>query len=183
MATISAFTFISMDGYYKDLNDSIDWHSHEGEESAFSAESLQTGNILLFGRKTYEMMRSFWSTSMAAEAFPEVAAGMNKARKLVLSTTLTDSDWNNTQILGSDPLSELKDLKNSTNTNITLLGSGSVLAQLASAELLDNCQIMIDPVALGGGTPIFQGLTAPQRFRLSDHRIFRSGTVLLTYVR
>ena len=81
MATLSSFTFLSLDGYYKGLNEDISWHRHGEEESQFSADSLQSGNILLFGRKTFEMMASFWPTEMAAQQFPDVAIGMNKSKK------------------------------------------------------------------------------------------------------
>ena len=59
MGKLGSFTFISLNGFYKDINNDISWHKHGSEEAEFSAESLKSGNILLFGRKTFEMMRAF----------------------------------------------------------------------------------------------------------------------------
>lgn len=81
MPTLSSFTFLSLDGYYKGINEDISWHSHGAEEAEFSAENSGSGNILLFGRKTYEMMASFWPTAMAAEQFTEVAKNMKQSSK------------------------------------------------------------------------------------------------------
>jgi dihydrofolate reductase len=77
MAKLSAFLFISLDGYYKDINDGFSWHRHSDEQAEFSAKSSQQAHILLFGRKTYEVMVNFWPTSMAKEQMPEVAIGNN----------------------------------------------------------------------------------------------------------
>ncbi len=91
MAQLSAFTFIKLDGYYKGKNEDISWHQHGQEEGEFSANNLQSDNILLFGRKTYEMMANFWQSPAAYESFPEVAAGMNKSEKIVFSRTLKNA--------------------------------------------------------------------------------------------
>lgn len=72
MAKLSSFTFISLNGFYKDGGGGIAWHKHGAEEGEYSAQSLQGGNALLFGRFTYEMMRSFWPTDVARQQFPDV---------------------------------------------------------------------------------------------------------------
>lgn len=181
MSKLSAFIFITLDGYYKDLNESISWHQHGAEESEFSAENLQSGNILLFGRKTYEMMAGFWPTPIALEAFPMVARGMNKAEKIVFSQTIQKANWQNTRIVSENIFDEIKKLKQNSEKDMTLLGSGSILTQLAEAGLIDEYQIMIDPVALGSGTSIFQNMKSPLHLELTHTRAFKSGAILLCY--
>lgn len=181
MRTLSSFTFLSLDGYYKGVDEDISWHRHGEEEAKFSAESAQSNNILLFGRKTYEMMASFWPTPMASEQFPEVAKGMNDAKKIVVSKSLTKADWANTSIINGNLAEEIKQLKQTASNNITILGSGSIVTQLAAENLIDEYQLMIDPVAIGNGTPLFKGLTTPMNLQLKDSRIFKSGVLLLTY--
>ena len=176
---LSSFTFITLDGYYKGLSEDTSWHHHDKEGEKYSEESLATDSTLLFGRTTYEMMASFWPTPMAAEMFPKVAKGMNKAKKLVISSSLQSPQWNNTEVLKKNWLDEITILKK--NTNISLLGSGSILAQLAEAGLIDRFQFMIDPIAIGAGTPIFKGLTQQLHLQLVHSRVFKSGTLLLTY--
>lgn len=181
MCTLSSFTFLSLDGYYKGMNEDISWHQHGEEEAEFSAESSQSGNILLFGRKTFQMMASFWPTAMAAEQFPELVKNMNSAKKIVVSGNLTKADWNNSTIINGNLAEEIKKLKQTATNDITILGSGSIVTQLAAENLIDEYLLMIDPVAIVNGTPLFKGLTIPLNFQLTDSRIFKSGVVLLTY--
>jgi dihydrofolate reductase len=181
MRKLSTFTFITLDGYYKGQNEEINWHKHGPEEGEFSAENLETGNILLFGRITYEMMASFWPTPMAYETFPIVAEGMTKAEKIVFSHTLEKADWENTRIVKDNMIEEVKKLKQYGENDLTLLGSGSILTQLAEANLVDEYQIMIDPVAIGTGTSLFKNINRQLDLKLVSTRTFKSGVVLLRY--
>lgn len=181
MRKLSVFNFMTLNGFYKGPANDISWHQHGGEEAQFSAESSQSGNVLLFGRVTYQMMASFWPSPMAAEQFPEVAEGMNKAQKIVFSTTMKTTGWANTQIINSDPVQTVRELKQQPGNDITILGSGTLLTQLAEAGLIDSYLFMIDPLAIGEGTPIFSGISKPLNLKLKQSRVFSSGTVLLEY--
>jgi dihydrofolate reductase len=141
---------------------------------------MQPGNILLFGRITYEMMAGFWPSPMAMESMPGVAKGMNEAEKIVFSKSLKKADWQNTTVI-KNMVAEVKKLKQTPGHDMTILGSGSIITQLADAGLLDGIQLMIDPVALGAGTPIFGGLSKQTNLKLTDTKTFKSGTVLLSY--
>lgn len=181
MSKLNVFNFISLDGYYKDLNGGINWHQHGQEEGEFSAQNLGHGSILLFGRVTYEMMASWWPTQHAIEMMPEVANGMNQAEKIVCTNTLQSTDWQNTRIIRGDILTQIAELKKTSPKDITILGSGNLTTQLAEAGLIDNYQIMIDPIAIGDGTSIFKGMQRQLNLKLTDSRSFKSGTVLLSY--
>lgn len=181
MGQLNAFHFITLDGFYKDLQNDIGWHQHGGEEGDFSADNLKGDNILLFGRVTYEMMASFWPSPMAAQSFPAVAAGMNRARKIVVSAKLKKADWNNTTLISENAMEEIHKLKEHATHDITLLGSGKLLAGLTEAGLVDAYQIMIDPIAIGKGHTLFGNLKVPLRLHLTGTRIFKSGAVLLNY--
>ena len=77
MRKLTAYNFLSLNGFFKGLNEDITWHTHGEEEAKYSEETMaHNSNILLFGRKTYEMMVSFWPTPQAKELFPRVAAGL-----------------------------------------------------------------------------------------------------------
>ncbi len=135
------------------------------------------GGELLFGRKTYEMMEAFWPTPQAAQQMPAVAKGMNSARKYVASRTIRPT-WNKTQLLSGDLVKAVRELKAGEGPGLTLLGSGSVAAQLAEAGLVDEYQFVIIPIALGGGRTVFTG---PHKLRLLEHRAFACGNVVVTY--
>lgn len=181
MGKLSSFTFITLNGFYKGANESIDWHQHGEEEGEFSKEGANSGSILLFGRKTYEMMSSFWPTDMAAQSFPEVAVGMNAAEKIVLSTSLATAEWNNSRIIRKNAMDEIKQLKAQASKDITVLGSGDVLKQLAENDLVDEFQVMIDPVVIAEGATLFNGIINEKSLMLKSSRVFKSGSVLLTY--
>lgn len=184
MRTLTAFTFISLNGYYKGAEENVEWHSHGAEEIEFSQHQLQKGNTLLFGRKTYEMMKSFWVSPMAYELFPTVAMRINQAEKVVYSNTIESSDWNNTTILKGDIVAEIKALKKTAGNDLTILGSGSLVKQLTEAGLIDEYEFMIDPVLLGSGSTLFEGISKEVNLQLSDARVFKqSGVLLLSYTR
>ena len=181
MAKLSVFNFVSLDGYYKDANNSTDWHQHGGkEEGEFSDEGAQSGSILIFGRKTYKMMAGFWPTPMAYEMFPKVADGMNKSEKIVFSKTLKKVDWANTKLVSTDLVKAIKKLKTGEK-DMTILGSGSIVTQLADAGLIDTYMFMVDPIAIGKGTSIFKGMKRQLNLKLVSSRPFKSGVILNQY--
>lgn len=182
MATLSIFNFISLDGFYKDAGNGISWHRHGGpQETSFASNNANGGNILLFGRKTYEMMAAFWPTDAAAASMPGVAAGMNAAEKIVFSKTLEKADWKGTRIIRDNLETEIRKLKQG-DRNMTVLGSGSIVTQLATLNLIDEYGIFLDPVALGAGTSIFHGINKQLDLRLKNHQVFENGAIYLQYV-
>jgi dihydrofolate reductase len=184
MGKLGTFTFISIDGYYKDINNDFSWNKHGPEENAFAGENVNAspgGTTLVFGRVTYEMMASFWPTPMASEMLPDVARGMNNAHKIVFSKTLKKASWENTTVVNGNLIKEIKKLKDTTPHDLTILGSGSIVTQLAGHDLIDYYQIMLNPIAIGGGTPLFTGVNPPVNLKLTNTRIFKSGVVLLCY--
>ena len=181
MRKISAFNFLTLNGYFKGENEDISWHRHGNEEAEYSAQSIKKDNILLFGRKTYQMMESFWPTALANEQNPVVAKGMNKAEKIVFSTTLKNAGWNNTRIIHENMVQVLSSLKQTPGKDMTILGSGNIITQLTDAALIDEYLLMIDPVAIPRGTSIFDNLQKSLQLQLSESRTFNSGVILLTY--
>lgn len=180
MRKLRVFESISVDGYFTDANDEMDW-AHAGREDAefagWVSENASSGGELLFGRKTYQMMESYWPTPLAAEQMPEVAKGMNAAKKYVISRTIQPT-WKHTQLLEGDPVEAVRKLKQSSGGNIAVLGSGSIAALLGAAGLVDEYQFVIIPIALGGGRTVF---TKGGNLRLVESRSFRCGNVAVTY--
>lgn len=181
MRKVSVFNFLTLNGYYKGPVEDISWHRHEGEESRFSEESLRHGNILLFGRVTYEMMAAWWPGPDAISSMPVVAKGMNEAEKIVFSRTLQRAEWSNTRVVKGDLVEEVLQMKQAPGKDMTILGSGTIITQLADAGLIDEYQVMIDPVAIGEGTPMFHQLKHKLDLKLTDTKVFKSGVVLLSY--
>lgn len=181
MRKLTAYNFLTINGFFKGPNEDTSWHKHGEEEAKYSEKALKQDNILLFGRKTYEMMASFWPTPQAKELFPKVAEGMNKAEKIVFSETPFEPMWQNTQVICGDILEKTRKLKASPGKDITILGSGSIINLLTDHGLIDEYQFMIDPVALPEGTPVFNGIKRKLELRLTGSKVFASGVVLLSY--
>jgi len=182
MSKLSAFNFITLNGFFKGLDDDISWHNHGEEETRYSEKMLSLGNILLFGRKTYEQMASFWTSDLAKEMFPHVAKGMNDAEKIVFSTQPEPAEiWENTRFVTGNIFESIQQLKLSQEKDLTILGSGSIVSQLASQNLIDEYQIMIDPVILAKGTALFEGLNHNLKLTLIGVRTFSGVSVLIEY--
>jgi dihydrofolate reductase len=183
MRKLNVFQNLSLDGYFVDSNGSMDWAKEGNDEEfmTFAQQNAQSGGLLLFGRTTYEMMASFWPTKQAQAAMPVLAARMNAIPKIVFSRTLQKPAWNNTTLLKGRLLEEIRSLKAGEGPGMTILGSGSIVAQLAAANLIDEYQVVINPVALGTGRSMFEGIGAPLRLKLLAPKVFRNGKVFLSY--
>ena len=175
---------ISLDGYYCDPRgdmsfahkppDDAEWHE-------FVTANASGGGMLLFGRTTYDMMAAWWPTPMAAKAMPEVAARMNAIPKIVFSRTMRSADWSNTTLVKDDLAGTVRRMKDETGPDMAILGSGSIVKQLAGAGLIDTFQVVVNPIALGAGRSLFSGLTQPLELLLTNTRVFGNGSVVLWY--
>jgi dihydrofolate reductase len=181
MRKVIVFNFVTLNGYFEGPNRDISWNIHDAEENEYAVEMLKSGNTLLFGRVTYELMASYWPTPYAIKNDPIVAEGMNTADKIVFSRTLEKVEWSNTRMVKDNIEEEIKNMKQQPGKNMTLLGSGSILTQFAQQGLIDEYQIMVNPVVLGDGTPIFKGIQHSLNLKLTTTRTFRNGNVLLCY--
>jgi len=118
---------------------------------------------------------------MAAQNDPSVAEGMNSSDKIVFSQTMKKAEWKNTRVIGGNIVEEVKKLKKATGNPLTILGSGSIVTLFANHGLIDHYEIMIDPVAVGGGTTLFKELKGKLDLKLVSSKVFKSGVVLLSY--
>jgi dihydrofolate reductase len=184
MRKLSSFTNISLDGYYADAKGGFSWgHAakRDPEFEAFVADNAKGGGALLFGRVTYEVMVQYWPTPMAAKDNPVVADGMNNMQKFVFSRTLKEATWKNTTLVKGDLAAEVRKLKQASGDDMVILGSGSIVAQLAQEKLIDEFQIVVQPVVLGSGKTLFAGVKDTVDLALGKTRTFPSGKIFLRY--
>jgi dihydrofolate reductase len=104
----------------------------------------------VFGRVTYQMM-GYWPTPAAKKNDPAVAERMNAMPKVVFSRTLEQVLWSNTTLVKSDLPGAIRKLKAESGPDLVILGSGTIVAQLASAGLIDHYQLVLNPLAIGSG--------------------------------
>ncbi len=184
MCRLIAFIQLTVNGYFAASDGDIGWAHHDAQDAewnAFVADNVSGDALLLFGRVTYDMMASYWPTPMAASNDPLVARHMNSLPKVVFSRSLDAVSWQNTQLIKSDLLNWVREQKQQPGKDMCILGSGSLISQLAQAGLIDEFQVSVNPVVLGGGRTIFEGLTHPVPLKLTRSRNFANGNVLLCY--
>jgi dihydrofolate reductase len=184
MRRLTVFNTVSLDGYFVDAEGRMDFAykgSDDPEWTEFVSGNAGGGGVLLFGRVTYDMMASFWPTPQAKASMPAVAEGMNRRQKFVVSRTMAEASWHNTAVLKGDPVESVRKLKESAGPDIVILGSGSIVAQLAPERLIDEYQLVVKPVVLGGGRTMFEGIPAAIALRPTRTRTFGNGSILLSY--
>lgn len=182
MRKLAVFNQVTLDGYFADVHGDMSWaHKDDAEWTAFAAENASGGGVLLLGRITYEMMASFWPTPAALMAAPAVAEGMNRMQKVVFSRTLDKASWQNTTLVRGDIVAAVRKMKHEPGKGMAILGSGSIVSQLTQAGLIDEYQIVVNPIVLGQGKTMFAGLKEKVALRLTRTRTFGNGNVLLCY--
>ena len=182
MQSLIAFVTTSLDGYFADASGDMSWaHRSDPEWLEFVSSNASQGGTLLFGRATYELMIRYWPTPMAKQQNPVVADGMNSASKIVFSRTLKEATWQNTTLLKSDLPGEIHKLKRQSGKGICILGSGTIVTQLAEARLIDELQIVVSPLLLGKGKTPFETLKQRLPLKLLKTRPFSNGNVIHYY--
>jgi dihydrofolate reductase len=179
MRTLFAFDMMTLDGFFEGPNRDISWHTVDDEFNKFSGRQLDSVGVLLFGRITYQLMAGYWPTATRDD--PAVTLKMNTLPKFVFSRTMEKAEWNNTKLIRENPAEEILKLKQERGKDLALFGSAALLSTLAQANLVDEYRIMVNPILLGKGTPLFQGMDRRLDLKLISSNTYRSGNVLLCY--
>jgi dihydrofolate reductase len=179
---VVVFNQVTLEGYFAGANGDLSWaYTRDPEWQEFVAENASGESMILLGRVTYELMANYWPTAQASENDPVVAKNINRAPKVVFSSTLDSPAWDNTRVVRDDIEAEVRRLKDGPGPDMVILGSGSIVSQLADAGLIDEYQIVMKPVVLGSGHPLFEGVSHKVDLKLIRGRIFGNGSVLLCY--
>jgi|WetSurMetagenome_2_1015567.scaffolds.fasta_scaffold329617_2 dihydrofolate reductase len=172
----------SIDGYFEGPNSELDWHNVDDEFNRYAIDFLNTLDTLVFGRKTYEMMASYWPTGNAAKDDPVVAQKMNNLSKIVYSTTLEKVEWNKSKLVKTNIADEVARQKLRQCKDLAIFGSSDLTLQLIPQGLIDEYRIIVNPIFLGKGKTLLSGLNERLKLKLVFTKTFRSGNVMLCYV-
>jgi dihydrofolate reductase len=185
MSSIHVFNHISIDGFFAGPNSEIDWLyavPHDDEWHKYTHSQAGTSSTLIFGRTTYEMMKSFWPTKEAMDMDPGMADSVNNSPKIVFSKALKKveegPDWKNIRLRHDINPDEIKKIKK--DEDITILGSGSIIRQFANLDLIDEYFLVMVPVILGAGKSFFKDVKKTN-LKLVDAKSFKNGIVLFHY--
>jgi dihydrofolate reductase len=181
MRKMYLFMMLSLDGFFEGKGHDINWHNVDAEFGEFADKQLDESSTLVFGRRTYQMMADFWPTDFAIKNVSETASRMNALPKIVFSRTLEKVEWNNTELHSSNVVTVIQNVKKIPGKDIAVFGSSDLCLTLIKDGLIDEIRIMVNPVVLGHGTPLFSGINGPLKLELTKEHTFKSGNVLLTY--
>jgi dihydrofolate reductase len=118
---------------------------------------------------------------MAHDHAPQVAERMNSAPKVVFSQTMEKATWNNTTLIKGDIVEQIRKMKKESGEGMVIMGSGSIIAQLAPEGVIDEYQVIVNPVVLGAGRTMFEGVKNLIGLKQKTARVFKNGNVYLCY--
>jgi dihydrofolate reductase len=176
---------VSLDGFVETPERSLDWAIADEELHTFVSVQARELGAFLYGRRLYELMAGFWPTADADPAVPahiaEFARIWREKPKVVFSKTLSQVEWNS-RLVRENAAEEVAKLKARSDNDMDL-GGPTIAGTLMKLDLIDEYQLFVHPVVLGGGTPFFPALDARIKLRLVETQAFGSGVVYLRYLR
>lgn len=172
---------MSLDGFFEGENKELDWHNVDEEFNEFAINQLNAADSLILGRKTYEGMANYWTSKQALSNDPMITKKMNEITKNVFSRGLVKVNWDNTNLFKSNVPKAIYEFKKSSNKDILILGSAKLSETLTKNGMIDVYRIVINPIILGKGNPLFLNLDNQVRLELKNSRAFHSGNILLEY--
>ena len=189
------FNRITPEGYFSGTDGNLNWVVPEEELDKAATQAMSGTGAILFGRRTYEMFESFWPTVLGDSSdapdphapqrrSPEIramATWINDAEKLVFSRSRKTVSWKNSALLGEFDPDAVKELKAQRGSDFMIFGSGSIVSLLTQYGLIDEYQLVVSPLLLGAGNPLFRPGPRQLRLTLREARAFPSGNVRLTY--
>jgi dihydrofolate reductase len=169
---------VTLDGYVAGLGGEGDWGlpAEHPDVRAWKVASLRQTGTHIMGRVTYDQMAEHWPT-----ATDDYAAFMNKIPKVVFSKTLPTAEWAGSRIARGDLAEEITALKSESGGEIMAHGGAAFVQALSRLGLIDEYRLVILPVALGNGLPLFKDLAGPLRVDLVEAKSFPDGTVIHVY--
>jgi dihydrofolate reductase len=173
MGKLVVTEFISIDGVMEDPGGAEDFEHggwsfdyDRGEDGdKFKMEELMDAEVQLLGRNTYEAFAEAWPSREG-----DFADKINKGRKVLVSTTLTDPEWENTEVISENVVDGLKKLKEETDGNILVAGSGALVSTLLENDLVDELRLMVFPTILGSGQRLFPDGIGRLKLKLTEQR-------------
>ena len=183
MRKVLVSNLISLDGYLAAPDGDLSWFAVGPDFFAYVHKMLPTLGMLLFGRVTYEMMAAYWTKPEVTRDDPVVAPFMNELPKLVASRSLQKAGWGSWDnvTVSADPVQKVRELKAQSGKDLMIFGSGGLVSALAAAGLIDEYRMMLNPVILGQGIPMFRGMPQRVPLRLVASEVFDKKVVMLTY--
>ena len=177
--------YVSLDGFIAGPDGEIDWFVWDEEMAEYSRDLLSSIDTLLFGRVTYDVMAGYWLAASPPTEDPIIIDAMNNLPKIVFPRTLERADWKNTALvkqINKEEILKMKQSRQGQDKDMVIFGSGSLVSAFSRLGLIDEYQIIVNPVVLGRGKPLFKDIRERINLKLLKTKTFSSnGNVVLYY--
>jgi dihydrofolate reductase len=178
---------MSLDGFIEGQKGEMDWFDTDDDESWKELfRLLSSVDTVLLGRVMYPGYSEYWRTVLSEpKKYPKnhlrYARWAEKTRHIIFSHTMKKADWENTEVNGGDLEKEVGKLKRGRGGALITFGGATFASALVDRGLVDEYQLIVSPVILGGGKALFKDVNQRLRLKLTRTKAFRSGAVLLRY--
>lgn len=200
MRKIVVFDRVTADGYFSGADGNLDWVVPDAEIDKLGGNAaVGPGNMMLFGRRTYQMFESFWPHVLTSDspeapdphapgrqsaAMRNMAVWIHEATKVVFSKSLGEVTWHNSRLSRDVERANIEALKNEPGgDDIMIFGSGELVSKLTELGLIDEYQLIVTPLLLGSGKTLVSGVASRTPLDLLDVNRYGSGNVMLRYAR
>ena len=187
MRKIITTTWVTLDGYIAGPNGEMDWVAEHYDDAmaAYETEIVSQADTLLLGRVTYQSFAGSWphvpDNPGASEGEKANARTLNAMRKIVFSRTLESVAWNNSTLRKEVVPAEIEQLKQEPGRDMLIYGSASIIQTLTNHGLIDEYQVLVHPLIVGGGKPLFHNIGHQVKLKLVNAKTHPSGVVVLSY--
>ncbi len=177
---------ISLDGFVAGPNGEMNWIKVDEEIFDHVGKRISEGDTALYGRVTYQMMENYWPTAGdkpdASKHDIEHSKWYNKVHKVVLSKTMKDANFTNTQIISENISDRINEIKQQPGKDILIFGSPTATHSLIKQNLIDGYWLFVNPIILGQGIPLFLDIKDKIILKLLDTKQFNCGVTELNYI-
>jgi dihydrofolate reductase len=185
MRKIISFMHVSLDGFVAGPNGEMNWIKVDEEIFDHVGKRISEGDTALYGRKTFEMMESYWPTAAdqpnASKHDIEHSKWYKNVHKVVLSKSMKGKNLNNTTVISDNLSTEINKIKQKQGGEILLFGSPTATHVLMEQNLIDGYWLFMNPILLGKGVPLFKGIQQQTKLDLLNVHQFNCGVTALSY--
>jgi dihydrofolate reductase len=187
MRKIIVTMWTTLDGFIAGPNGEMDWVGAFYDEAMgnYEYDLVSAADTLLLGRVTYQSFAGAWphvpENPNAQKGEVEYAHRLNAMRKIVFSRTLPHAEWNNSTLLKEIVPAEFNTMKQEPGRDMVIYGSASIVRALTNLGLIDEYQLLVHPIVIGSGKPLFKDIEHKVNLKLINTRTHPSGVVILYY--
>jgi dihydrofolate reductase len=168
---------LSLDGFIEGPSRELDWHVWDEEmEKYMYGDVLNKADAILLGRVAYQLLADYWPS-----AADSIAPKMNNLPKIVFSKTLEKVEWNNSRLVKENIADEVSKMKQQPGKDLVLFAGADIASTFIQLGLIDEYQIIVNPVILGSGKPLFKGIKDKLNLKLLKIKTFSCGNIILYY--